>query len=657
MNKIISSFLDIHVKEYGISNYATETAFEHFINKCIVNKYSIDRFDPSEIMTDPGEKGLDGVAICINGRLVTTIEEFESIRKESPNIEVKFVFIQSKTSESFEGDEIGTFLYGVKAFFADKENRPTTNEKMESLIELKDKIYTYSVDMPMPPILELYYVCCGKWLESNGLMKRINLEVSSLRESQDFDNVNFYPYDSEKIITTYKEMKKKVTRSFSMEKRITFPTIKGVKQAYLGLVRCKDFLSLLTDSDDNMLTNIFEDNVRDFQGYNTVNTEIQDTLQNEDDQARFGILNNGITIVAKRITPTGDEIEVYDYQIVNGCQTSYVLFDNKEKLNDNSYVMLKLIEVTDDDVSDKVIYTTNRQTEVKSEAFIATKLFHKRLQDFYNSIDPMYRLYYERRSKQYDLNDNISKNKVITLTQQIQSYLAMFLNEPHSTHRYYGELLRAYDNKLFLDTDDYEPYFCSAYFSYYVDYQIIMGNLDKKYKRFKYHLICAMRTLISESSVVFGQARKQQKICKKLWEYIKDESAMKRILDAAVTCLESAFLKCTTVPISERHRSKEITLSMIDFAETQTKASANKSFLKKGDIVHCTVTSMNPHAVKVSIKTDDARNYGSIYISRIAEKYIKDIYDEISIGEIFQAQIINDDFYEKPWGWELSKIF
>ena len=92
MNKIISSFLDIHVKEYGISNYATETAFEHFINKCIVNKYSIDRFDPSEIMTDPGEKGLDGVAICINGRLVTTIEEFESIRKESPNIEVKFVF-------------------------------------------------------------------------------------------------------------------------------------------------------------------------------------------------------------------------------------------------------------------------------------------------------------------------------------------------------------------------------------------------------------------------------------------------------------------------------------------------------------------------------------------------------------------------------------
>ena len=64
-----------------------------------------------------------------------------------------------------------------------------------------------------------------------------------------------------------------------------------------------------------MLTNIFEDNVRDFQGYNIVNSEIQDSLRHGEDQARFGLLNNGITIVAKSITPVGDQIEIYDYQI------------------------------------------------------------------------------------------------------------------------------------------------------------------------------------------------------------------------------------------------------------------------------------------------------------------------------------------------------
>lgn len=366
---------------------------------------------------------------------------------------------------------------------------------MENLIKIKDAIYTHSIDMEHSPILDVYYVCCGKWDEGNGLSNRIQLDLKPLEDSQDFLSVNFYPYDAEKIITTYKELKKKVTRIFPMEKKVTFPVIQGVKQAFLGLVKCKDFVSILSDSDDNMLTNIFEDNVRDFQGYNIVNSEIQSTIENCEDQARFGLLNNGITIVAKRISPVGDSIEIYDYQIVNGCQTSYVLFDNREKLSDDSFVMVKLIEIIDEEVSDRVIYTTNRQTEVKSEAFIATKHFHKRLQDYYNALPNPYRLYYERRSKQYDLDDTVSKNRVITLTQQIQAYLAMFLNEPHSTHRYYGELLRAYENKLFLDTDDYDPYFCAAYFLYYVDSQIRAGQLDRKYKKFKFHIICAMRSL------------------------------------------------------------------------------------------------------------------------------------------------------------------
>lgn len=93
MNRIIQSFLDIHKTEYSIENWENEVAFEHFINKCIVNKYSNERFDPSDIMTDPGEKGLDGVAICINGRIVNSIDEMEAIFQGSTSVEARFVFI------------------------------------------------------------------------------------------------------------------------------------------------------------------------------------------------------------------------------------------------------------------------------------------------------------------------------------------------------------------------------------------------------------------------------------------------------------------------------------------------------------------------------------------------------------------------------------
>lgn len=656
MNKIIESFLDTHKKEYAIEDWSTDDAFEHFINRCIINKYTNDRFDPETIMTDDGEKGLDGVAICVNDRIITSIDELESLKRDSNQLNAKFIFIQSKTSESFQGDEIGTFIYGVKAFFAPKEVRPVTNKKMETLIQIKDTLYTYSVDMGTNPIVEMFFVACGKWNAANGLQNRIDLDKRELEASGDFSCVNFYPYDSEKIITTYKELKKKISRVLQMEKRVTFPSISGVKQAFLGLVRCKDFLEILKDSDGNMLTNIFEDNVRDFQGYNQVNEEIKQTLHDVSDQDRFGILNNGITIVAKGIKLVGDNIEIYDFQIVNGCQTSYVLFDNKEVITNSAHIMLKIIEVSETEVADRVIYTTNRQTEVKSEAFAATKLFHKRLQDYYNAVEPAYRLYYERRSKQYDLDDNVNKNKVITLTLQIQSYIAMFLNEPHSTHRYYGELLRSYSNKIFLDTDDYAPYFCASYFYNYVDSKIRSNIIDKRYKLFKFHLICAMRTIAVGSIVAFGQARTQKKMCKEIWNIIMNQDEMLRLLKSAVTCLDAALNLSSDIPQGEKHRSKEVTTAMINYVDKQAKATKEKAFLKQGDIVHCTVTAINVYSVDVRIKTDDARNYGSIYISRIAAKYIEDIRNEVHIGEIFQAKIINDDFYEKPWGWELSKL-
>lgn len=88
----------------------------------------------------------------------------------------------------------------------------------------------------------------------------------------------------------------------------------------------------------------------------------------------------------------------------------------------------------------------------------------------------------------------------------------MFLNEPHSTHRYYGELLNAYKNKFFLDTDAHEVYYASAYFNYFLEMKFRAGTLPKKYKKFKFHIMCAMRELFVGTQVNFGKARKQKKI-------------------------------------------------------------------------------------------------------------------------------------------------
>lgn len=201
MNRIIKSFLDAHIKEYELDYLNEETAFEHFINRCIINKYSNERFDPEIIMTDKGEKGLDGVAIIINEKIIIDIEQAKSIIESGSNLDVTFVFIQSKTSESFKASEIGDFIYGVKAFFETKTNRPETNEKMENLIAIKDFIYNNSVNLSKAPVIDLYYACCGKWDDGNGIQPRIDIEINSLKANTNFSSVEFFKYDHEKIIS------------------------------------------------------------------------------------------------------------------------------------------------------------------------------------------------------------------------------------------------------------------------------------------------------------------------------------------------------------------------------------------------------------------------------------------------------------------------
>lgn len=63
----------------------------------------------------------------------------------------------------------------------------------------------------------------------------------------------------------------------------------------------------------------FDDNVRDSQGYSTVNQEILSTLKEHPE--RFVLFNNGITIVCKKVELKNSEYELENPQIVNGCQT------------------------------------------------------------------------------------------------------------------------------------------------------------------------------------------------------------------------------------------------------------------------------------------------------------------------------------------------
>jgi hypothetical protein len=70
-----------------------------------------------------------------------------------------------------------------------------------------------------------------------------------------------------------------------------------------------------------------------------------------------------------------------------------------------------VISTQDEDVIASIIKATNRQTEVKEEQLLAISEFQKKLEAYFQTFENGKRLYYERRSRQYNSAAGIEKNK------------------------------------------------------------------------------------------------------------------------------------------------------------------------------------------------------------------------------------------------------
>jgi hypothetical protein len=88
--------------------------------------------------------------------------------------------------------------------------------------------------------------------------------------------------------------------------KTVIPEIPRVQEAYLGLLPALEFLKLIKNDSGEIRTSIFYDNVRHWQEWNAVNKEISETVST-DKKILFPLLNNGVTIVAKRLHSTGNK--------------------------------------------------------------------------------------------------------------------------------------------------------------------------------------------------------------------------------------------------------------------------------------------------------------------------------------------------------------
>ena len=450
--------------------------------------------------------------------------------------------MQAKGASNFNSGEISTFIFGVIDFFSENPQL-VRNENVIKFADISDYIYQKAPHFKENPTVKLFYCTTGKWVNDQNLLAVINQGISNLEQLNLFEKVVFTPLGAKEIATAYRKTKEAIQTTVNFTNRVTLPSINGISEAYIGLLPFKEFVKIVSDEDDT-LVNVFEDNVRDFQGTNNdVNSGIENTL-NDKDSDLFSVLNNGVTIVASSISPTGDQFTIKDYQIVNGCQTSNVLFNNRNSVFiDKVNVPVKIIATDDDEIKNRITLATNNQTPIKKEQLASLTAFQRSLEQYYNSYSGVSRLYYERRSKQYNSDSSVLKTRIISVPYQIKSFAAMFLNNPHQVTSFFGTIVSKLNEgkaRIFTTDHVFSPYYTSAYAYYKLETHFRKRNIDTSYKKVRFHILMLFRMIYQENPLPTFNSKQMDRYCEKLLNILNDDNASLAAFNECIKVIDEA---------------------------------------------------------------------------------------------------------------------
>jgi hypothetical protein len=201
----------------------------------------------------------------------------------------------------------------------------------------------------------------------------------------------------EVVSVTVNTIYEKAVDTLGIDKRILVPiravlsdTGSGLLVGTVTLVDLYEFLKSYQRANRGDLDMIYEKNVRRFLGgRGRVNAAIQKTLENTPE--KFGLYNNGITIVATSYESNADKMLLTEPFIVNGCQTTRTIWDvlrrrleaggtgNNPQIEDwrsrlsHGVVVVKIVKVGDAGEPMLVDITryTNSQNAVREKDFLS----------------------------------------------------------------------------------------------------------------------------------------------------------------------------------------------------------------------------------------------------------------------------------------------
>lgn len=521
MHRIVKAHLGSFVSKFSLEFDDEPTQFEKFVNYSIVTTKIGSQYDLDDITTGVSDDGCDGIAVIVNEEIVISEEDTKSIfSSERRNHDVEIVFIQAKRSESYDLGDFLKFKESILRFLTSdsyivpdeiqQESRKIFDVVIDNVPKLRNGKPSVCIRFvgtglyQCPSSLETAKVDFIRQLTDIGYFKEIDIQILGRDELTSL------------WVGTYSGAKAKL----EMLSNAPLRTIDGINEAYLAVVKAADFVNeLLVNESGDLRLQVFEENVRSFLGNeNPVNRSIAETLQNSRSASRFPVLNNGITIVSPDVQVQGTTLHLKNYQIVNGCQTSNVLFENKEYLTDDVMVNLKVVETSNEDIFSELVRATNSQTKIEETQFVSLKPIVKKIEQYFKTYESSESaLYLERRERQY-VGSEIPAIRIFSVHTVTRCVSAMFCQRPDLSFKYPKKMYIELSDTIFSDNNKEILYYAACLVLYRLHLLVSNRVIPQNMKRFKWHILLIVRVLLSSKEMVKLNSNKIEEISQRMIE-------------------------------------------------------------------------------------------------------------------------------------------
>ncbi|SFH47729.1 AIPR family protein [Pedobacter insulae] len=415
-------------------NQNINLAFEIFSISAFLDKPFQEVFD-NILVKGSRDGGIDGIWFQDQGEYYV-MHVFQCKNKRS---------LAANEIDKFRSDFRDIFTYGNKV---GKQNIDDLKRWMDEYKQISEQGIVIET--------KLYFIFNG-----------LNIDPDYANNQQIYETYNdvendFLIVDSdtlyEKVADLSRQKRKEIKFTFHPQvSNISALDSQGIYTFAIQDIRAANFripatelcqLMAYEEQTNGSIASLFEENIRSFLGIKVrANKRMNETLNKREDAVYFPFLNNGITVICEQLiipkSPQDDKylLPITNPQIVNGLQTSWVLYNNYIKnpgLLKDIYVNIRIYETKDKTLVEKITDATNTQTPINYRDKISNKDFNMLTKEVFNNAGINY---ITKRGENFS-KESLKFDDSIESETVIKYWFATFFEEPQTAKNSIASVLQ-----------------------------------------------------------------------------------------------------------------------------------------------------------------------------------------------------------------------